>query len=224
MKKAILAIIAATVLLAGGGVVPASAAERPTIIKGHVYSVSGKPLAGVSVEALPHQSEQGGTSDTTSKTGRFEIHVEFDGGKYDIRAYAKARSGYANSAKASVVSVKTGKSVKVNKRLEKAATISGSAVNPDGTPAAGVTVLVGYVPYSGEDAEYDAKGYATTNKNGEYSLEGLNSGDWTVFFRTGANVGNWYLNAATEDAATVVSVRSGQTVALPGVQTVVPGQ
>lgn len=91
---------------------------------------------------------------------------------------------------------------------EPAGVVTGTVVSAaDGVPIPSVSVTV-------ENEDYSASGWASTDENGAYRVEGLPPGDYTVRFDGSGSdhVSEYWDDAADRDSAQRVTVSGGDTV------------
>lgn len=75
----------------------------------------------------------------------------------------------------------------INAQLERAASIAGTVTVGDGTPLPGVGINVGTWVESSYGGYLDAVAWSQTNADGEYLIEGLTPGTYSVCFYGDSN-------------------------------------
>ena len=109
---------------------------------------------------------------TTSFKGKITFKKIKAGKSYIAVAYPSA--SYVTPFKTGIT-IKAGKTTTVRLKVAVGASISGTVLDPDGVPAAGV-------PVNALNKNGDVVGDAFTNESGVYKIAGLSSGSYTVAF------------------------------------------
>lgn len=203
------AAAAAALALAGVGAsaVPASAAET-AVVKGHVTSMTGKPIGGVVFKVRVRSATSGDSvtvSGRTSRTGRYEARVPRRG-EYQLlvsdpgdRDDDPADGAWAPASKR-VVSDRT--SVVIDQRLHHGAGLSGRVRDSSGKAVrAGLVVTAGSFT---RDGGFRALGSTSTGPGGAYHFRNLPAGATVVRFE----------GPGISDSARFFSGAAGGTVAV----------
>jgi protocatechuate 3,4-dioxygenase beta subunit len=174
-------------------------------ISGKVTDSSGKPLAGICVSAFLSGSQAGAGANTDS-TGAYT----FSGlapGTYTVTFASCGVGNYATQT-LPAVQVTAGKTTTQNAKLAPGGTISGKVTNSSAKPIAGACVSA--------VASGTSQGPGTsTDANGNYTLNGLGTGTYTVEFDA-CGAGNYAVQTITG-----VKVTAGKATTLNA--TLVPG-
>jgi hypothetical protein len=159
-------------------------------IAGVVTGAGGRPLANICVTAITPQSYDndvfvigGPGQPVTNKRGAYLI-TGLAAGSYDIMVNGCGSARFAQqwyrgkltAASATPVRVRTGRETTgIDARLTEGGAISGRVVGPGGKPLANICVsAVDFAALSGS--------FAQTGRTGRYTLTGLNTGDFTLYF------------------------------------------
>ena len=198
------------------GIVPASAAPPTASISGTVSAPAGINLDGTITVFLDsiRGVNQGSTkvaADGSYKfdsvaAGYYRVRVEAS----DTRLAPRYYGGDGTYRGATVLTV-TGSEAITGKDIELAleAVITGKVTVPAGDASHYASVHVLQAETGMEVASTEA------GKTGTYKIRSLVAGDYKVFFSRDQTEGldQWYKNALTFEMASVVSLKSGQTVA-----------
>lgn len=210
------AFLTAFVMLLGlGALAPTGALADdlgPWTISGTVTDDTGAPAAGVAVEVSPNP---GVGAYVTDESGHYAVPISV-AGTYTVFFRPPAGSpllpqAYDDATPWNPTRIVVG-SVDipgVDAVLDRAASVSGRVVDPEGAPIEGVRVQL----------QSAAFGFAstTTGTDGTYAVADLTPGDWRVAFEppTGSPfVAEHYDDARTYETQTVVPLASGAAVAL----------
>ncbi|MDQ0209547.1 carboxypeptidase regulatory-like domain-containing protein [Arthrobacter bambusae] len=210
---AITATVIAALLFIGN--IPAQATTATTAtISGTVTAPAGVSLTSTFVYASPVGNSSSpylltavvaadGTYKLTGMApGSYNVH--FSG--YNSGALDQWYKNAATQATATAVTVTAGQDMTgIDATLVKGATISGTVTAPTGVDLASTQV-------SASGVGTGSSGYAQVAADGTYKLIGLPAGSYNVHF-SGYNSGaldQWYKNAATQAAATAVTVTAQQ--------------
>jgi protocatechuate 3,4-dioxygenase beta subunit len=198
------------------------------VISGVVRNLKGEPVAGAQVMVEP--ADKSGRMGVwaygmTGDDGRYIIE-ELPDGDYTVSVYAENGWDYVmrwwdnaeNPEDASPVvianSTTTPSSVNFNLDLKVGTSaIAGTVRRSDGTPVEGAWVVVmGTDPATG--GIMNKGGYAMTDENGNYMIEKVFAGSYTVYASYWGEDGvgeQWYLNADDPAKATPVELADGET-------------
>lgn len=210
------AFLTAFVMLLGlGALAPTGALADdlgPWTISGTVTDDTGAPAAGVAVEVSP---SPGWGSYVTDEAGHYSVQVSF-AGTYTVFFRPPAGSpllaeAYDNAAPWNPTRITVGSVdiTGVDAVLDRAASITGQVVDPDGNPIPGVGVQL-------RSAAFE---YANlmTGADGTYTAAGLRAGDWRIEFvppHGSSWVAELYDDARTFDTQTVVPLAPGAVATL----------
>lgn len=186
-------------------------------IAGVVTDESGAPASYVYVAVYRATSDGAGEwvrSMTTDASGAYTISG-LAAGAYKVLFSASGPllsewyDDAADAASAAVVAVSAGKTAAVDGALAVGASITGVVTDESGSPVENVVVWAHRVTENG----LGPGAGAATGADGAYSLVGLPSGRYKLYFET-ANaasnlVGEWWDDAIGEADATVISVQNG---------------
>lgn len=194
---------------AGTGSVELSVSAISTGVTGVVTKTGGAPAVGVCVNA---DGRNGSYYGVTDDSGAYLMSAP--AGSYTV--YFRDCDGGANviSAESDAVEVAEGALTRADITLETGAIISGTVTGPGGSTPADVCVFA-------DSGDYWA---ATETTTGDYRIEGLQAGDYTIEFddcSDGTLATVYYGGAASWDEATPVTVTAGATVTGKNVQMVV---
>ncbi|HET6809621.1 MAG TPA: carboxypeptidase-like regulatory domain-containing protein [Acidimicrobiales bacterium] len=193
------------------------------VISGTVTDTSSpaQDLAGMCVSVTPTSGSGRGGFATTASDGTYSV-TGLATGSYDVEFYggcpnrgnylAQWYQGASTRSSATAVPVTDGQTTAgIDAAMAPGGIISGTVTDTasPANPLSGICVAV--VSTSGGGVG----GSTTTAADGTYSVNALPTGTYTVQFTTGCpNEGNyapqWYQGAASQDAATAVSVTAGQ--------------
>lgn len=190
-------------------------------VAGSLTDSNGAPASGISVSVYYATAWGAGEwvgSATTDEAGRYSVSG-LPAGDYKVGFWSSGLllgewfddAPYADSA--ATVSVGSGATVTVDAELTIGATVAGVVTDEAGEPVEGVEVWA-------RQASPGAPGYSSgvsTASDGSFTLSGLAPGDYRVQFMTqnaSSNVvGEWWDDAQTEAAATVLSLAPGEVAA-----------
>jgi hypothetical protein len=180
-------------------------------ITGKVTSdVDGSPIGGVRVRA--YGDSVNGRNTQTLSDGSYTI-TGLSAGSYIVQAYSNGDflgeyyDNESDSESATPVSVTTnGTASGIDFSLAQGGKIKGMVTaNSDGSPIAGAYIRV-------DDTTGDMSAYAYSQSDGSYTITGLLTGSYKVYIPNhGGYVGQYYDRAEDEGAATLVSVKLGET-------------
>jgi hypothetical protein len=210
-KATTLAPASKTVTLSGISARLTRGATLTGIVRGG--SASGAGLGGVCVRANG-QGGQAGVIVTakTASTGRYVLRG-LGTGSYTVRFTACSAGNFLNAGGGSVT-VKAGRSTKVNAILRPGATISGTVTSSlaGNADIAGICV--------GVENEAGSQWVATTSSSGGYSIDRLPAGSYQVIFTGGCgNAGSYapqYFSSASTTGTANVALASLISVAAGG--------
>jgi hypothetical protein len=192
---------------------PAASAAGTAKIKGTVTEFGGGPLEHVQVLIYGTNGEI--VSSASTKAGGVYEAEDLAEGAYkvkfsDVPTYAvQYYNDQPSLASANLVSVEEGKTTEnINAALKKPGKISGRVTNAGGKPVSGIRVEV-YENLGEEFEEFSA----STNGNGEYTIEGLPEGQYKVGFFPGgtAYTAQYYNGQSSLANANAVAVIAGAT-------------
>ena len=191
---------------------PVAGAAGTAKIKGTVTEFGGGPLENVQVQVYSSSGEFVVGSASTKAGGTYEVEGLAEG-EYKVRfsdapTYAvQYYNDEPSLASANLVFVKEGEAKeKVDAALKKPGEISGRVTNAAGKPVPGIRVEV----FGNLGEEFDEFS-ASTNVNGEYTIEGLPEGDYKVGFFPGATAytAQYYNGQSSLETASPVAVTAG---------------
>ncbi|MBW9110595.1 carboxypeptidase-like regulatory domain-containing protein [Microbacterium ureisolvens] len=187
-------------------------------VAGTVTDSNGTPASGVIVSVYHAQTSGAGEwagSAMTDETGAYRVGG-LPAGEFKV-AFSSSGSllsewfddaAYADTA--TTVSIGAGATATADAELTIGATVTGVVTDQAGEPVAGVEVWARPVSTGGP---IYASG-ASTSSDGAYTLAGLAPGDYRVEFATqnaSSNVvGEWWDDATSESAATVLPLSAGE--------------
>ena len=187
--------------------------EQGGSISGHVTNSNGDPLAGVNVSAQTVTCCTIGAGATTDATGDYTI-IGLPTGNYQVQFTASGTglvSEYydnkTTAAQATPVAVVAGADTPaINASLEQGGSISGHVTNSNGDPLANVNVSAQTLPCCSGPS-----GFASTDAAGNYTINGLPTGNYQVQFTpsfggSSGLLGEYYNNKTTAAQATPVAV------------------
>jgi hypothetical protein len=189
-------------------------------IEGTVTESAHNGLTGVSVTVYGGAEEVKGSSTTNAK-GEYTV-PGLSGGEYKVRfsdqptysnQYYKKQSSFEN---ANFVSVTEGSpTTGIDAEMLQPGKIAGRVTNAAGTPVGNVNVEV-----NGGEFEFISGASATTNANGEYTIENLPEGDYKVSFFPSSStyLFQYYSGQESFASANPVLVSAGKTT--PGINAV----
>jgi len=157
-------------------------------IAGVVTNQAGHPLSGICVSLVDPRNKNfvtlPGAPGSTAKTGRYVLG-SLPAGRYLVQfmdCHLRARygsqwyRGKTTVSAATPVTVRAGRrTTGISARLGIGGSISGVVTGPSGRPLRGVCV-------EAFDAQSEAFGLATTTRAGTYTVTGLSSGRYQIFF------------------------------------------
>jgi hypothetical protein len=190
----------------------APAALAAGSIEGTVTESAHIGLANVSVTVYNGSKEVKGTA-STNVSGEYTV-TGLSGGEYKVgfsdptyeNQYYNKRTSFES---ATFVPVTEGSATPgINAEMLQPGKITGRVTNGVGTPISGVSVDI-----YGSGFEFEPTKFAVTNANGEYTVEGLQEGQYRVgFFPTSATYLSQYYNGQTSlTSANPVLVTAGVT-------------
>ena len=194
--------VAVGVLVAGAFAAPAFAATGT--VQGAFRTSTGTPIAGASVTA--YSGEGDWLKDTTTNSaGSYRLTGVTAGGvqlQFNNNGLEHWSPGVPDQEHATTYALAAGGTLTVNETQPATGTIAGHFTDANGEPVpyANITVV-------GTDSWTWLYGY--TDEQGAYSIEAL-PGTYKVSFKWDSAT-QWAVQAAGEDAATVVTVTAGQT-------------
>ncbi|MDG6108350.1 carboxypeptidase regulatory-like domain-containing protein [Dactylosporangium aurantiacum] len=218
LRRALLhaAVTAATIAGAAVSTTPAYAETGTSVITGHLADANGNPAVGADVWAQTWNMSTPAATTTDANgaytlpdlpAGEYQVSYRASGGSFTQWAHQKLT--YADS---DVIIVGAGATVVVDDRLLPTATISGSLLNRDGTPAwAYLTVF-----------DSAAQNYITSvsvPSSGAFTLE-LPVGSYKLNYRVRDAFDQWSGGKTSYETAVPVEVIAGQAVQV--VETVLP--
>ncbi|MDR7188904.1 MULTISPECIES: carboxypeptidase-like regulatory domain-containing protein [Microbacterium] len=187
-------------------------------VAGTVTDSDGTPASGVGVSVYHAEAWGAGEwagSATTDETGAYAV-LGLAAGDYKVAFWSSGSllgewfddAPYADTAR--TVSVGSGATATADAELTIGATVTGVVTDEAGAPVADVAVWARPVNIGGPNY---ASGVSTSS-DGSFTLTGLTPGDYRVQFMTdnaSVNVvGEWWNDARTEAAATVLSLAPGE--------------
>lgn len=151
-----------------------------------VYNSAQEPVATADTDA-------GGAYLTSPGLPSGSYRIQFGGTRDYLGEWYNTKSSFETADPLTITAptVQTG----INAMLDRGGVISGRVTNAGGAPLAGITVVAG-----GQSGEGDA----TTDAGGNYTINGLPSGEYTVRARP------------SSDAANLVTTEQTVTVTAPG--------
>ena len=191
----------------------------------------GGTVAGANVYAFDPDQPSGYGSAVSADDGSYVISA-LKSGRYVVQVYAH---GFLPEFYDDAVSYETATRVEVeepeavtgvNVSLSQGGSISGIVRTEDGSSLAGAFVSAG-PPFAdssvvGPDGQIDGDdfavsswygyGYAVSNNDGSYRIEGLGSGEYVVLAQTWTSwsySSQWYDHAGTVDEATILTLAAG---------------
>jgi protocatechuate 3,4-dioxygenase beta subunit len=189
-----------------------------------VREVDGAPIGGavVSVFSATHPfisawaetGEDGAYRIASLSTGKYYAYVRAEG---YLPEYFNDAETFEQATLIDVVDPnETGS---IDFELNTAGVISGAVTNIDGVPISGAFVQA--APFLPDSTFIDPRGrgsygWAVTDEAGEYTIGGLNTGEYIVFaqvWRQWDSVVEWYDNVGTPEDATPVKVEVGKETA-----------
>lgn len=208
---ALAALVGCVALLA---LAPAALAASGSI-KGTVTESAHHGLANVSVTVYGENEEVVETT-STNVNGEYTV-AGLSGGEYKVgfsdqptyaNQYYNKQSSFA--AAASVTVTEGSATSGIDATMLQPGKIAGTVTNTSGVPIAGVSVEI----YD-SSFDYEHTKFAITNANGEYTVEGLQEGEYRVgFFPENSTYLPQYYNGQTSlTSASPVLVTAGATTA-----------
>lgn len=196
------------------GLAPANAVDlSDASISGKVAAPAGVQLAATQVNAYTADGYMHAGSGQVNEDGSYTVSG-LPAGSYKVQFGGSASgaidqwySGAASFDTATPVTLTAGQGLTgVNASLVKGATISGRITVPAGVDLAAISVSV-----QGTGNEWYSA-YGSVNPDGTYAVRGLPAGTYKIQF-VGGNSGavtQWHAGAASFDAATPVTLTTGQ--------------
>ncbi len=192
-----------------------AALAQSASISGAVTGPKGEMLAGVEVSLVSSEVSSEGTTRTTMSNingtytvaglpaGRYTIHFE----PPEASVIGQYFNGSSRAENAEAVVLEDGQTKEgINATLTASASIHGIV-----TEAGSANQLPG-VEVTATANEGAATASATTNANGEYAINGLPAGSYTVQFDEGAHYVSQYFHASdTAESAEAVTLTAGAT-------------
>lgn len=178
---------------------------------------TGDPLAGVQLYAFnatnpfisvwTESNDDGSYAFNNLRSGTYYVQAHADG--YFTQYY----DGVSIFDQATPVTIADGEETSdINFAMNRGGTISGTIVDAQGDPIYGANIQAYTQGGRGQDYEY-WYGWASSDQDGNYTISGLNSGDYIVsasYYGHYFSVTEWYDDAQTESDATPVPVILGQ--------------
>jgi hypothetical protein len=204
--KRILGIVGLALLLtAGSGLSASAATSGPAVLKGHVRTATGAPIANLPITV--GYFENG----TTSTDGSYRYSHTDSHGRYEVSLPAshdvEIVFGGPSTTKYIVVaktdfSVKAGTSYRIDRTLSRVSTIAGTVTDAAGSALDNARVVA-------YDATTDERMVpsATTNASGHYHLK-LPGGSYKLRFSKGS-ISQWFGDEKTRVPSPTVKVTSG---------------
>jgi protocatechuate 3,4-dioxygenase beta subunit len=190
----------------------------PTQITGTVTSTSGAPLSNVCVYLYASGGTGARTGDTgvcTNSAGQYAMNVA-TAGSYNVAFYDPSGTfptqwynGAASEAAATLVTVSSGAVTSgIDATMSGPTQITGTVTSGSGAPLSNVCV---YLYASGATGARTGDTGTCTNSSGQYVMNVASPGSYNVAFYdpSGTFPTQWYNGAASEAAATPVTVSSG---------------
>nr|WP_296073517.1 carboxypeptidase regulatory-like domain-containing protein [uncultured Actinoplanes sp.] len=194
--------VAVGVLVAGAFAAPALAATGT--VQGVFTTSTGTPIAGAGVTV--YSGEGDWLADTTTNTaGSYRLSGVTAGGvqlQFNNNGLEHWSPGVRDQEHATTYSLAAGGTLTVNETQPATGTIAGRFSDASGGP-------VPYANITVKDVGSWAWLYGYTDEQGAYSIEAL-PGSYKVSFKWDS-AEQWAVQAAGEDAATVVTVTAGRT-------------
>jgi len=188
--------------------------EDGAAISGRVATTTGAPISQVLVKA--YNATGGYSSARTDSSGNYTIkHIRIVDGIRKVQFDAQSAGNFLTEWYNDQTSQSTANPVNItarattaniNAQLAGGGIISGRVTNSAGAGIANVVV-------NANDLNFNLIRFGRTDANGYYSVQGLPTGSYKIFFSTssaGYYVGEWYNDKASFDAADQVSVTVGQ--------------
>lgn len=174
-------------------------------IQGRVLDTDGQPVPGVFV-GISEESTFDSRSATTAADGTYSV-LGLAAGRYRIAYFPTSATGllyeYHSDAgtysEADVIALAAGATFVADATLERAGSIAGTVVGPDGSPVVGVSV--GATSVGGPSGS----SFVNTDAEGGYRIGGLRAGQYLVQFRT--PVGSTLASELFDDALVAASAQ-----------------
>ena len=215
LRRLAASLTALATLVGLGALAPTSALAavgQTFAISGTVTDDTGAPAVGVVIGVSPWGGPGTGVTD---ESGHYSV-PGLAPGSYAVTFTPPAGSPLLGETyddavmwNPTRVTVASADVTGIDAALDRAASISGRVVDPDGNPLAGVSVQLQSVAFSYANA--------TTGADGTYSARGLRPGDWRVSFSAPHGspwVPELYDDARTPETQTVVALAAGATAIL----------
>jgi len=175
-------------------------------ISGKVTDSTGKALAGIPVNG--HTSDYSGYGyATTDANGNYSLDSLITGTytiDLDPTSYNEQNGTSLASNQLTGILVVQGQTTKnINAQLSQGGSISGTLTDSNGKGLLGISV-------SGSNKDYSAHGSATTDTNGNYTLNGLSTGTYSLSF--GTNTHNAQNGTNLANQRTTISLVQGQKI------------
>lgn len=215
IRRVLAGFVAVVVALA---VPQAASAATPSVVKGHVQSTTGAPLAGIEVQIIQVTVGAKTTSYeqaflTTDAAGNFllerepgDYYLAFSdpSGALAPTAYPGGLRSTAPAGHHTTVPLPVGGTLDVAVALEAAASVSGTVLTATGKPVPTTEVVL-----------FDGTGVnpgAYTDAAGKYTIRGVAPGTYAVRFRAEDFAPEWNGNARTRTGSTAITLVAGQAV------------
>ncbi|MFK7848667.1 MAG: carboxypeptidase regulatory-like domain-containing protein [Rhodothermales bacterium] len=177
---------------------------------------TGEPIANAQIYAYNANNPFVSIWASTNDDGTYEL-PNLRTGEYYVQAsatgfFSQYFDSVSNLEDARTVGITDGEVTSdINFALNRGGTISGTVVDAAGDPVAGVNIQAYTEEGRGDDSGY-WYGWASTDAAGEYTISGLNDGDYIIsahYYRSNYSVTEWYDNAKSAEDATPVPVSFG---------------
>ncbi len=189
--------------------------ETGAIVEGRVTDPSANPLAGAWVGSYDSEGNTGGNLARTNANGEYSLNGVPVGGakmRFWITPAIFATEYYDNKptfgSGTLLATVAGGKITGINAQMGSGGTVSGTVTNTLANP-----VSVNVRLFSVLDETWSRAGLMSDAGTGGFSFAHVPPGDYKIFFNAAAEgyAPEWYADAATFAAATVVTVTEGGT-------------
>ena len=178
---------------------------------------SQEPIAGAQIYAFNANNPFHSAWTETFDDGTYTFN-NLRNGEYYVQAYADGYfpqyyDGVSTFDQATPVTIVDGEETSgINFLMNRGGTISGTLVDALGEPIAGASIQA----YTHGDRDQDYEywyGWASSDEDGNYTITGLNSGEYIVsanYYAHYFSITEWYDDAQTESDATPVPVVLGE--------------